>query len=142
MIEYEQRCENCNAPHKDRPEGDMADLNNLCRECAAECAAQLVVVIQLPFDSRDEEREAAMRDQDRPWRCPDCGLVHPHLVRRCTRCGTRCRFQVLTGDEPEVFTYSPDPPRYVYRACERCNERAALPEKVYCRTCLEIILDI
>ena len=55
-----QRCEGCNELYLPREVGDMADLNNLCRDCAAECAHQLEVDYNLPEGCSDEERQAGM----------------------------------------------------------------------------------
>jgi hypothetical protein len=60
-----QRCDTCDQPYLPRPEGDMADLNNMCRRCAEELAYQLSVDYNLPEGCSDEERIAALSDGDK-----------------------------------------------------------------------------
>jgi hypothetical protein len=55
-----RRCETCAADYEARPEGDLADLNNLCRACACECAAQLEIDYGLPEGASDDLRQAAL----------------------------------------------------------------------------------
>lgn len=57
-------CEGCEAFFVHREAGDMADLNNLCRTCAEECAHQLEVDYNLPEGCSDEERQAGMAPRD------------------------------------------------------------------------------
>lgn len=54
-------CDTCSTRYVHRPEGDMADLNNLCRRCAVECATQLDSDYNLPEGCSDVERMRAMR---------------------------------------------------------------------------------
>ena len=53
-------CEGCDHMFLRREEGDMADLNQLCRRCAEECSAQLSLDYNLPLGCSDEERQAAV----------------------------------------------------------------------------------
>lgn len=90
MTETLLRCDYCEERYPPRPEGDLADLNNLCRDHASECAAQLEIDYALPWGCSDEQRQAALSDRDRPWRCPGCSLVNDRLRPRCQSCGARC----------------------------------------------------
>lgn len=53
-------CEGCDCIFLRREPGDMADLQNLCRRCASEVAAQLSAEYNLPLGCSDEERQLAM----------------------------------------------------------------------------------
>jgi hypothetical protein len=71
----------------------MADLNNMCRACAEECAYQLSVDYNLPEGCSDEERQAGMN--------PTEGLPTFVLVCPSVDCTRRGKFwsTVLTEEE-------------------------------------------
>jgi hypothetical protein len=126
-----QRCETCNELYLPRLEGDMADLNNLCRRCAEECAYQLSVDYNLPEGCSDEERQLALGEGVPPWttiytaECftPSCSRYHKPWSTvidpeawfkkygtffHCFRCGQVSRLLRTSSAAEEVTTFRPD----------------------------------
>jgi hypothetical protein len=91
----------------------MADLNQLCRSCAEECAVQISIDYNLPLGCSDEERQAALNPpEDRltqVFRCDNSACEQRNKtwstvltitewmskygrVYQCFRCGQRSTY--------------------------------------------------
>lgn len=101
-----RRCEVCSQSYEGRPLGDMADLNNLCRQDAEQLAYQLSVDYNLPEGCSDEERQVALDGGNprEPYYVYSCITTSCITYKRTWSTQlTRAQWQSKYGRSPHCF---------------------------------------